>query len=355
MHKVLIQPTSYEECLPAVQRAFELFPIPMHGKKVFIKPNVLRSAWPEECITTHPSILRAVVDCVEAESPAEIIVGDNPGMASYGINEKSFRQTGLMGAAKGYYQNIGIDSTILPFNLDYKEKVSVSRAVLEADIMISLPKFKTHGLTVLTGAIKNSYGILPGGQKAVLHRNAGSPARFHEMVVDVFKLRVPDFFIMDAVLVMQGNGPVSTEIRYVGQILASKNAVALDAVMARMAGIKPENLRFLRKAAEEGLGTLEASTIELEGKLTTIPDFKLPPLGGEAHIDSPRMIKVIQNRINLRPHADDNLCTACETCVEQCPVSALSMKGDLPEVDPDKCIICFCCQEICPEKAIALK
>jgi uncharacterized protein (DUF362 family)/NAD-dependent dihydropyrimidine dehydrogenase PreA subunit len=355
MQKVLIKPTSYKECLTAVQRAFELFPMPMRGKKVFIKPNVLRSAWPEECITTHPAILRAVVDCVEAEAPAEIIVGDNPGMSSYGINEKSFCQTGLMDAAKGYYQNIGIDSIILPFNPDYKEKVSVSRAVLEADVMISLPKFKTHGLTVLTGAIKNNYGILPGGQKAVLHRRAGSPRRFHEMVVDVFKLRVPDLFIMDAVLAMQGNGPVSTEIRYVGQILASKNAVALDAVMARMAGVEPTNLRFLQKAVEERLGAIETSAIELEGKLTAIPDFKLPPLSGEAHIDSPRMIKVIENRVGLRPHADENLCTACETCVEQCPVSALSMQENLPEVDPDKCIICFCCQEICPEKAIALK
>ena len=355
MQKVLIQPTSYEECLPAVKRAFELFPIPMRGKKVFIKPNVLRCAWPEECITTHPAILRAVVDCVEAEAPAEIIVGDNSGLSSYGINEKSFCQTGLMDAAKGYYQNIGLDSVILPFNPEYKEKVSVSRAVLEADVLISLPKFKTHGLTVLTGAIKNNYGILPGAQKAVLHQKAGSPARFHEMVVDVFKLRVPDLFIMDAVLAMQGNGPVSTEFRYVGQILAARNGVALDAVMARMAGVEPANLRFLQKAVEEGLGAIEASAIELEGKLTAIPDFKLPPMSGDAHFASPRMIKVIQNRVELRPHADENLCTACETCVEQCPVSALSMKGSLPEVDPDKCIICFCCQEICPEKAIALK
>jgi ferredoxin len=125
--------------------------------------------------------------------------------------------------------------------------------------------------------------------------------------------------------------------------------------MARMAGVEPANLRFLQKAVEEGLGDIETSAIELEGKLTVIPDFKLPPLSGNAHFASPRMVEIIQNRVGLRPHTDETLCTACETCVEQCPVSALSMKENLPEVDPNKCIICFCCQEICPEKAIALK
>jgi uncharacterized protein (DUF362 family)/NAD-dependent dihydropyrimidine dehydrogenase PreA subunit len=276
-------------------------------------------------------------------------------MSSYGINEKSFRQTGLMEAAKGYYQNIGLDAVSIPFNKEYKKEVSVSRAVLESDVMISLPKFKTHGLTVLTGAIKNNYGILPGAQKAVLHRKAGSPLRFHEMIVDIFKLRIPDLILMDAILAMQGNGPVSTEFRYIGQIIASDNAVALDAVMARIAGVEPENLRFLLKAGDEGLGEFEESAIKLEGKLTRISDFKLPPLNGKAHLDSPRLQRAIQNRIGLRPQVEESLCNACETCVKHCPGEALTMKEGLPVLNPEKCIICFCCQEICPEKAIALQ
>jgi len=72
---------------------------------------------------------------------------------------------------------------------------SLSRAVLDADIIISLPKFKTHGLTVITGAIKNSYGFLPGAQKAKLHMIAGSPERFHELIANIFSLRVPDLFL----------------------------------------------------------------------------------------------------------------------------------------------------------------
>ena len=188
--------------------------------------------------------------------PASIVVGDNPGLFSYGANEESFTQTGLMEAAKGHYQNIGNDSQKVAFNPKFMPTVSVSQAVLDADIVISLPKFKTHGLTVLTGAIKNSYGILPGAQKAMLHKAAGSPERFHEVIVDVFRLRVPDLFIVDAVVGMEGNGPASPDLRDIGLILASDNAVAVDAVIATMMGCDPGRLRFLQKAKEAGSGRL---------------------------------------------------------------------------------------------------
>ena len=198
MSKVLIHPASYQSLDDALARAFEIFPLEIHGKKVLISPNVLRACEAKEGIVTHPAVLRAVVEKVEAMRPASIIVGDNPGLHGYGANEECFRKTGLMEAAKGYYQNIGNDARKVAFNPDFMPEVSVSTAVLEADIVISLPKFKTHGLTVVTGAIKNSYGFLPGAQKARLHKAAGCAERFHEMLVDVFRLRVPDLFLVDA-------------------------------------------------------------------------------------------------------------------------------------------------------------
>ena len=228
MHRVMIHPASYENCRKAVDRAFELFPREIAGKKVVIKPNVLRSSAAEEHIVTHPSLLRAVVEKVEKMSPAAIVVGDNPGLFSYGDNENSFERTGLMGAARGYYRNLGDAPQRLPFNPDFMPEVGVSGEIMDADILISLPKFKTHGLTVMTGAIKNSYGILPGAQKARLHRIAGTPERFHDVIVEVFRLRVPDLFIMDAVVGMEGNGPASPDLREIGLVLAADNAVALD-------------------------------------------------------------------------------------------------------------------------------
>ena len=355
MFKVMIHPADYDNVRNAVDAVFEHFSTQVTGKKVLIKPNVLRSSEAEEGIVTHPAVLRSVVEKVEAMDPASIIVGDNPGLFNYGANEESFKKTGLMDAAKGYYQNIGDDSQKVEFNPEFMPTVSLSQAVLEADIIVSLPKFKTHGLTVITGAIKNSYGFLPGALKAKLHKAAGSPERFHEMVVDVFRLRVPDLFILDAVVGMEGNGPASPDLRDIGLILASDNAVAMDSVMAVMMGLEPIQLRFLQKAKELGLGENDLDKIEIIGELKRLSDYKIPPLGGEAVMNNEAIQEMIHSRTLLLPQVAPDLCTACETCIEQCPVSALSMNGDIPQVDADTCITCFCCQEICPEKAITLK
>ena len=237
MSKVMIHPATYENVRQAVDRAFGIFPQGIQGKKVLIKPNLLRASRPEEGIITNPAILRAVVEKVETMRPASIIVGDNPGVFSYGANEEAFRTTGLMDAAKGHYVNIGNDSRKVDFNPAFAPAVSISSAILDADVVISMPKFKTHGLTIITGAIKNSYGFLTGAQKAKFHKMAGSAERFQEMLVDIFKIRVPDLFIVDAVVGMEGNGPASPDLRNIGLVLVSDNAVALDAVIATMMGI----------------------------------------------------------------------------------------------------------------------
>ena len=355
MAKVLIHPATYDNVHEAIDRVFELFPMRVKGKEVLLKPNVLRASSAQESIVTHPAVLRAVVEKMEAMGAASIVVGDNPGLFSYGANEETFTKTGLMEAAKGHYKNIGDDSRKVDFNTKFMPTVSVSSAVLDADIVISLPKFKTHGLTVLTGAIKNSYGILPGAQKAMLHKAAGSPERFHEVIVEVFRLRVPDFFIVDAVVGMEGNGPASPDLRNIGLILASDNAVAVDAVIATMMGCDPGRLRFLQKAKEAGLGDYDLNSIEVIGELKPLPDFKLPPLGGEAILRNEAVQSIIHDRTLLRPEADPDKCTGCGTCIDHCPMSALSLVENIPQDDAAMCIACFCCQEMCPEQAIALR
>lgn len=355
MHRVMIHPATYENLRAAVDKAFELFPLDITGKKVMIKPNVLRSSKAEEHIVTHAPLLKAVVEKVEALSPKEIVVGDNPGLFNYGDNEKSFRETGLAEAAKGYYKNIGNSLTYMPFDPELMPEVGVSKEIMDADIFISLPKFKTHGLTVISGAIKNSYGILPGAQKAKLHQMAGSPPRFHEVIVDVFKLRIPDLFIMDAIVGMEGNGPASPDLRDVGKIIASDNAVAMDAVVARMMGLDPGALRFMQKAQEDGLGSFQSKDIQIDGDMQVVPDYKIPPLGGEAITGNSALQEFMKEKTFVFPQADPDLCTACGNCIDHCPASALTMTEDIPVVDKTLCITCFCCQEICPEKAMTLK
>jgi len=354
MKQVMIHPATYDNCREAVAKAFELFPQDIAGKKVVIKPNVLRASQADEHIVTNPAVLAAVVDKVESLGPAQIIVGDNPGLFNYGENEASFAQPGLMAAAKGYYKNLGDSSVQLPFDPELMPEIGVSQEIMDADIVISLPKFKTHGLTVMTGAIKNSYGILPGAQKAKLHQLAGSPERFHEVIVEVFRLRIPDLFIMDAVIGMEGNGPASPELREIGLILAADNAVALDAVVARMMGLDPHRLRFLRQAKAFGLGDYDAQSMEIIGEMRVLENFKVPQLGGEAIASNPAVQNLLNSKARVIPAANPETCTGCGSCIDHCPVSALTMVEDLPKVDPQLCIACFCCQEICPEKAMSL-
>jgi len=353
-HVVMIRPAAYDACRAAVDNAFELFPLNLTGKKVLIKPNVLRRSAPEEAVTTHPSVLKAVIERVKESKPGALWVGDNPGVVGYGENEDCFRVTGLRDVAGDHYVNLNERITTVPFTPAAEGNIQVSSAVLEADIIISVPKFKTHGLTVLSGAIKNSYGILPGALKGLMHQRAGTPIAFQHMVLEVFKLRVPDLFIMDAIVGMQGNGPASKDLRHIGLIMAADNAIAMDAVMAMMVGLDPSSLPALVMAAEQKLGSFDKKDLTIDGEFKTLQDFMLP-LMPESGYAAPGMRQFFDKALAAVPVVNVGSCTICEECVEICPGKALTVEGSLLRVDLGKCIKCYCCQELCPQNAIQLK
>lgn len=351
MARVAVYEANYDNTNEVIAKIMEQFPLDITGKKVFIKPNALRDARPEEGITTHPAVLKAVVKEVVKRKPATLVVGDNPGVFSYGMNEKTFKDSGLAEASLGYYQNLSLDTVKRELNSPYVEEVTIPRIVAEADIYISVPKFKTHGLTGVSCAIKNNYGLLPGGQKAYIHKSAGNPFRFAEALVDVFAIRVPDLVIVDGVLAMEGNGPTSTELRYVNKILASYDSIALDTVVSYMMGFHEPPL-MIKLAAERGYGESDLSAIEIVGKLEKITGFKLPPpIAPNAISASSIDFEGVLSRL---PVVEQAKCTLCERCIKHCPAGALRMEK-YPVVNPGLCITCFCCQEMCPQKAIQLK
>lgn len=352
MSAVAILEASYEDCHLAIEKVFHLFPLDLKGKKVVIKPNVLRSAAPEEGVVTHPSVLKAVVEEVARRQPASIIVGDNPGVFSYGMNEKAFKDTGLMEAAGIYYRNLGAETVPQEIDSPYIGRALIPRAIVEADVYISVPKFKTHGLTGLSCAIKNNFGLLPGALKAQTHKKAGNPSNFAEALVDVFAIRIPDLVIVDGVLAMEGNGPVSKELISLGKILAGDDPVAVDAVVSYMMGF-PVLPRTVGLAAARGYGISDLSKINITGKLEVIPGFKLPPQI-DPHATSANPGIDMSAIATARPKVDTELCSLCENCIEHCPCGALTIEK-YPVVNPELCITCFCCQELCPQKAIELK
>jgi uncharacterized protein (DUF362 family)/NAD-dependent dihydropyrimidine dehydrogenase PreA subunit len=326
----------------------------LRGKRVLIKPNVLRAAEPDDAGDNQPAELLHEYEQLQDNPPAELVVGDNAGRTGYGANEQAFDACGLLAASLGHYRNITTDVVAVPFARSPQGKIGVSRAVVEADVVISLPKFKTHGLTRLTGAVKNCYGYLVGGYKARMHVAAGDPMAFQDMMLDVYAIRPPDLTIMDGILAMQGNGPVSQDLRALNLVLAADNGIALDVVMARVAGVDPYDLPFLVHAAQRGLGDID--DVRIDGTLTPAPGFIVPALKVSGYAGNRTLEEqLFYSGFTVLPTPDPDACTRCGTCAEICPVQAISMDAGLPAPDGGICIRCYCCQEICPEKAIELR
>ena len=355
MSKVLILDCAdYGAVEDKVGSVFEEFPREWDGKKVLVKPNMLSGRSPAQAVTTHPSIVRAATKWL-LDAGAEVVVGDNSSMFGRRENERCARDSGIADAALGCYKNISNDGVAVEVNSRFTRQLVVSRDVLEADILVSLPKFKTHSLTQVTGAIKNMFGIVVGGEKSRMHAVASSYKNFSEALVDIYQIRPPDLMIMDAVVGMEGNGPSSGDPRQVGKIIASDNGVALDAVMVTMMGKRPTKIHLLKLAAERGLGEIDVSKLDVIGELDTLEKFRMPSTfichvsGGIASTPFFRFWAI------RRPVILADKCKRCKVCVERCPVGAMSIADTIPVIDRKACILCYCCQELCPNDAIDLR
>ena len=264
-------------CAEAVARAFAAFPQEIKGKNVIVKVNALRACNPDrEAIVTHPALVKAVIDKLVTLEPNRIIVGDSVGTESYGKSRYVFDTTGLAEAAGPYYRNLSLNLKMVDVEKPFKRKVAVLKDVLDADVYISLPKMKTHGMTMLSGAVKNNYGLLAGAQKSWYHFYSEKPEVFAEILIEMYQLRPPDLVIMDGILAMEGYGPCSPEVRRVNKVLAATDAVALDAVMAHMMGFRADEVPYLRLAGELGIGQTDLETMEIEGDYSPIKGFNRP-------------------------------------------------------------------------------
>jgi uncharacterized protein (DUF362 family)/Pyruvate/2-oxoacid:ferredoxin oxidoreductase delta subunit len=303
-------------------------------------------------VTTHPALIKAVVEYLQTQGPTEIIVGDNPGAMGYGENEHCAQRTGILEGAQGHYRNLTKNTIKKEVQSAFVKSLVISREVLESDLVINLPKFKTHLQTRITGAVKNMYGILVGAEKARLHTLATDPKDFSRAVVDVYKIRIPELTIMDAVVGMEGNGPSNGHLRNINRILASDNGVALDAVMAYMTGMIPQDIDYLKVAHEQDLGEIELDKIEIIGSLEPIKNFKLPFGFGSRGLLGTMINKYFYSSL-AKPHLKirENKCEVCQVCIQSCPVGAIELRK-YPFVQQKICISCYCCYELCPQSAI---
>ena len=351
--RVLVEDAEYGPGLQrVVQNILQAFPRDWRGKTVLVKPNMLAPHSPDKAVTTHPELVRQVVLALRDQG-AQVMVGDNPGVGGYGRSQRSADVSGIEQASGGCYLPLARYPLTLALPGAGLGQVTISRQVLEADVVVNMPKLKTHALTVLTAGIKNTFGYVVGGDKMRIHAACPGQKQFARALVDIMALRPPELTILDAVLGMEGNGPANGRPVHLGKILASDNVVSLDAVAAVMLGLRAQDVPHILEGGKQGVGEIRVDRILIQGGVQPVQNFAFP----QTFI--PGMAGFLLNRclsrwINCLPQVVSERCRHCGICVSHCPVGAMRMTDQGPELDRSKCIHCYCCQEMCPEDAIRL-
>jgi len=360
-----------EDVRGAVERALALAPgaedLFRPGVKVLLKPNLLSSSDPpERAVNTHPEFVRAVAEYCRDRGCA-VLIGDSCGSLAPGSTARAMEVTGLREVAEETgAELVDIDHTAameapIPDGRVLRS-ISVSRIVREVDLVVTLPKLKTHGLTLLTGAVKNQFGLVPGRRKKDTHVAAPKPAAMAQALVDIYSVARPHLAIMDGIVGMEGNGPAAGEPREVGLVLASLDCVALDAVVAEIMGYRRGEVFTTRYAHERNLGCGDISEIRIAGVSLSearIREFKTPPHRMQGIVWALAPSAVVRWLINqvgsAYPTILEDRCVLCGECVKNCPVQAMRMVEGKLRCDHGVCIGCYCCSEVCRQRAIRMR
>ena len=330
------------------------------GENILLKPNLLVPRAPDRAVTTHPSVFRAVAESLR-ETGARLSYGDSPG---FGSTAWAARRAGLVDVA----EEIGIpladfgesETVSFPAGRLIKQ-FTLARGPHEADGIVSLPKMKTHGLTRMTGAIKNQFGCIVGPLKPEFHARLPNVDLFSKMLVDLNRCLRPRLYVMDGIIAMEGNGPQSGTPRPMHVLLLSDDPVAVDATVCRLIGL--DIGLVLPVVYGEAFGLGRASGFELLGD--PIEEFAAADFDvnrdPRSTTDPPgRTSRFARRFVVPRPVIRRERCTHCGTCVEVCPVVPKAVRfavedRDCPPIhDYERCVRCYCCQEMCPERAIEI-
>lgn len=242
-------------------------PAGIRGRKVLLKPNLVEPIRSCPQMTTNPAVVVATAN-VFRNWGAEVVVGEGPGhmrdtelaLIESGMQEAladaGLRFVDLNYSQLGYQKNGGRATVLDGFHFP--------REVVEADLIVSLPKMKTHHWVGYTGALKNLYGVIPGVRygwpKNVLHY-AGIP----QSIFDINATLPKTVSIVDGILAMEGDGPIMGSPKQMGLLVIGTNNTAVDATLGRIMGFEPSKIEYLKLAANR-LGPVSESLIDQHGE-----------------------------------------------------------------------------------------
>lgn len=322
------------------------------GKHVLVKPNLLTDRTPDKAVTTHPALLRLVLRHLKS-SGAAVSVGDSPASAANlgavldrsGVGEVC-REEGVPFVS---FEQAGAET----FEVN-GFRFAIARPAMEADLIVSLPKVKSHSLTKLTAAVKNLYGAVPGYSKTTLHRLYPKPNDFGRLLQAMWSVLPPVVSIADAVIGMEGQGPANGRPVNLGFLSAAADPFALDIALCRMLHLRPETIPYLS-------GMLSDHAPECAGDEVSVASFDVPAGSHLLGLVPRCLAKLAAKVLWVRPRIDGARCVRCGKCVKACPAKALSIqtgegreRSRAPLLNRGDCIGCACCHEVCPNDAIRM-
>jgi len=321
---------------------------------VLVKPNLLMAKEPESGIDTHPEVVRAVIKILKGIN-CSVFLGDGPSV--WGNQAENTDEVYEKSGMKKICQEEDIE--LVKFeHKRWRKNLPLATWLDKCDYLVNIPKFKTHDFTILTGAIKNLFGLVWKTYKTELHKKYFNADDFSKMLVDIYEEVRPALTVIDGIVAMEGDGPgTSGELRRLGLILAGSDCVALDSILALIMGLQPQDILTTQEAAGRGLGVADINSLSIFGqRLETIigEPFKLPTSSLVKRIPRP-LVELGKKLIRYYPYVEYDNCIRCGFCIQACPTKVITMKDDRLVFDYAKCIACFCCQEVCPNAAIKIK
>ena len=367
--KIAIQKIKNEDVKTSVFSALELINAEHLMQKdnmiVLLKPNILMGKPAERAVNTHPEVIRAVIQWVKQFKPSKIYVCDSAGGRKSGVTETAMKESGIQdiceeeGAICLPFEKTEREIYKIKDGLELKE-ISSSRLIREADLIINIPKIKTHWQCTLTCCIKNMFGTVLLANKAKTHAQAAILERFCSALVDIYSISKPQLTVIDGYYCQEGQGPSSGDVVKLDIILAGYDGVALDSTVCKIIGFDPSEILYLEKAEKKKLGTTDLDNVEFFGETieSVFRKFERPKLR-PISMPLPKWLADYLGKTVFRANVKFNKekCKLCSTCWTNCPVNAITppneiKKGNIPKWDSKKCITCFCCVELCPHEGV---
>lgn len=251
-----------------ITEGVKLCGLEVRGKTIVLKPNLVEFD-PKGVINTNPLVIEAAVDCFLTLGARKVLIAEGPGHRR--DNEYLLTASGIYRVLKEHrvpYVDLNSDDvrpTRLRSSFTTLEQLYLPETLYNADVLVSMPKLKTHHWAGVTLSLKNMFGVVPGSvygwPKNILHWQG-----IHNSILDInSSLPVRQFAIVDGVVGMEGNGPLQGQAKDSGILIFGEDLVAVDATAARLMRIEPKKIKYLAEAGEF-LGNVDYESIEQIGE-----------------------------------------------------------------------------------------